>query len=55
MPRLFNKFVSKSEHGTGFGLLISKSIIEAHGDKIWGENNPGGKGVTFAFTLPLAG
>jgi signal transduction histidine kinase len=55
MPRLFSKFASKSEHGTGLGLFISKSIIEAHGGRIWGENNPDGKGATFSFTLPLAG
>lgn len=55
MPRLFTKFASKSEHGTGLGLFISKSIIEAHGGWIWGENNPDGRGATFAFTLPLAG
>ncbi|HXV46769.1 MAG TPA: ATP-binding protein [Nitrososphaera sp.] len=53
--RLFTKFASKSEHGTGLGLFISKSIIEAHGGRIWGENNPDGRGATFCFTLPLAG
>jgi signal transduction histidine kinase len=55
LPRLFTKFASKSEHGTGLGLFISKSIIEAHGGRIWGENNPDGRGATFFFTLPLAG
>ena len=53
MPRLFVKFASKSEQGTGLGLYISKKIIEAHGGRIWGENNPDGKGAAFAFTLPL--
>lgn len=53
LPRLFTKFASKSEHGTGLGLFISKKIIEAHGGRIYGENNPDGKGTTFAFTLPL--
>jgi two-component system, OmpR family, sensor histidine kinase VicK len=53
MPRLFIKFASKSEHGTGLGLFISKKIIEAHGGRIYGENNPDGKGATFVFTLPL--
>jgi signal transduction histidine kinase len=54
LPQLFSKFVSKSFKGTGLGLFISKSIIEAHGGKIWGENNfNGGLGATFYFTLPL--
>jgi two-component system, OmpR family, sensor histidine kinase VicK len=52
-PRLFEKFVSKSSKGTGLGLFISKSIIEAHGGKIWAENNSDGKGATFAFSLPI--
>lgn len=52
-PRLFTKFASKSQTGTGLGLFISKSIIEAHGGKIWAENNADGKGATFTFTLPL--
>jgi len=34
MPRLFTKFASKSEHGTGVGLFIAKSIVEAHGSRI---------------------
>jgi signal transduction histidine kinase len=54
MPKLFEKFVSKSEKGTGLGLFISKSIVKAHGGKIWGENNKNVKGATFTFTLPLA-
>jgi two-component system sensor histidine kinase VicK len=54
MPRLFTKFASKSEKGTGLGLFISKSIIEAYDGKIWAENNRDEKGATFTFTLPLA-
>jgi len=53
MSRLFSKFASKSVQGTGLGLFISKSIIEAHGGKIWAENNPDGKGAVFAFSLPI--
>ena len=53
VPRLFKKFVTKSEKGTGLGLYISKNIVEAHGGKIWGENNENGKGANFMFTLPL--
>jgi len=53
LPRLFTKFATKSETGTGLGLYISKSIIEAHGGRIWAENNKDGEGATFSFTLPL--
>jgi signal transduction histidine kinase len=53
LPRLFERFASKSFSGTGLGLFISKSIVEAHGGKIWAKNNPDGRGSTFAFNLPL--
>jgi signal transduction histidine kinase len=53
MPKLFTKFTSKSQTGMGLGLFISKSIIEAHGGKIWAENNKDRKGATFTFRLPL--
>lgn len=53
LPRLFTKFATKSESGTGLGLFISKGIVEAHGGKIWAENNLDGQGTTFYFTLPL--
>jgi signal transduction histidine kinase len=54
MPRLFSKFVTRSQQGTGLGLFISKSIIEAHGGRIWAENNVlDGQGTIFCFTLPL--
>jgi signal transduction histidine kinase len=52
--KLFGKFVSKSDRtkGTGLGLYLSKAIVEAHGGKITGDNNPGG-GAVFSFTLPV--
>jgi signal transduction histidine kinase len=53
IPRLFSKFATASERGTGLGLYISKKIIDAHDGKIWAENNKEGKGATFGFTLPL--
>ena len=61
IPRLFIKFVAKSNAGTGLGLFISKSIIEAHGGKIWALNNPslygngsGVGGATFTFNISLS-
>jgi hypothetical protein len=59
VPRLFEKFASKSFSGTGLGLYLCKSIVEAHGGNIWAENNPDGKdgkggGATFSFSLPLS-
>ncbi|HMH09453.1 MAG TPA: HAMP domain-containing sensor histidine kinase [Candidatus Nitrosopolaris rasttigaisensis] len=53
IPRLFTKFATKSETGTGLGLFISKSIVEAHDGKIWAENNADGKGAKFSFSLPI--
>ena len=56
-PKLFSKFaaVTSDTGGNGLGLFISKSIIEAHGGRIWAENNANGeKGATFAFSLPLS-
>lgn len=51
--KLFSKFVTNSSSGTGLGLFISKSIVEAHGGKISGSNNTNDKGATFSFSLPL--
>ena len=57
--RLFSKFASKSYQGTGLGLFICKSIIQAHGGRIWAENNNinGDEkeyGATITFSLPTA-
>jgi signal transduction histidine kinase len=57
-PRLFQMFAtnaigsSLNQSGPGLGLYISKSIIEAHGGRIWAENNKDGQGATFIFILP---
>ena len=54
LPNLFSKFATGStfKRGIGLGLFISKSIIEAHGGRIWAQNNPDGRGATFYFSLP---
>jgi signal transduction histidine kinase len=52
LPRLFTKFISKSEIGTGLGLFICKGIVEAHGGKMWAKNNSDAPGATFSFTVP---
>jgi signal transduction histidine kinase len=52
-PNLFTKFTTKSEKGTGLGLFLAKSIVEAHGGKIWADNNSDGIGATFTFSLPI--
>ena len=54
LPRLFTKFTTRSDRGTGLGLFICKGIVEAHGGIIWAENNSDGKGATFSFTLPFS-
>jgi len=67
LPRVFSKYTTKSNvrgggngsGGTGIGLYICKGIIEAHGGKIWAENNNGydkeeEKGATLSFSLPIS-
>ncbi|MFL6396290.1 MAG: ATP-binding protein [Nitrososphaeraceae archaeon] len=54
LPKLFTKFATKSQTGgTGLGLFICKGIVEAHGGRIWAENNANGKGAKFSFSLPI--
>jgi two-component system sensor kinase FixL len=50
-PQLFQPFATTKPHGMGVGLSISRTIVEAHGGRIWSEPNPGG-GTIFRFTLP---
>ena len=54
LERLFQPFFTTKGSGLGMGLAISKSIIEAHGGRIWGENHPDG-GAIFTFELPMMG
>jgi signal transduction histidine kinase len=54
VPHLFTKFSSKSFEGIGLGLFIAKNIVQAHGGRIWAENNPDGIGAVFFFTLPIS-
>jgi signal transduction histidine kinase len=52
IKRIFEAFYTTKPQGLGMGLAICKSIIEAHGGRLWAENNPEG-GATFSFTIPI--
>ena len=52
LPKLFEKFTTDSDFGTGLGLYITKKLVEAHGGRIWAFNNNDGIGSTFVFSLP---
>lgn len=51
--RIFEAFVTTKKNGMGIGLAVSRSIVEAHGGRLWAENNPAG-GATFNVALPLS-
>jgi signal transduction histidine kinase len=55
VDRLFNAFFTTKPHGMGMGLSICRSIVQAHGGRIWISPNAGGAGTILRFTLPVAG
>lgn len=52
LPKLFEKFATDSEFGTGLGLYITRKLVEAHGGRVWAFNNNDRIGCTFVFSLP---
>ncbi len=55
LERIFDPFYTTKPGGMGMGLSINRTILEAHGGRIWAENNADGPGCTFCFTLPVEG
>jgi signal transduction histidine kinase len=54
MEKVFDPFFTTKSGGMGMGLPVSRTIIEAHGGRLWAERNVGGRGLTFRFTVPRA-
>ena len=52
IDKIFDPFFTTKPQGTGMGLVITRSIIESHGGRVWATANPG-RGTSFHFTLPL--
>ena len=52
LPKLFDAFFTTKERGLGLGLSIARSLVEAHGGRIWAEDH-GGRGATFHVALPV--
>jgi two-component system sensor kinase FixL len=52
LDKIFQPFYTTKDNGLGLGLAISRSIVEAHGGRLWAQNNPD-RGTTIYFTVPL--